>query len=506
MEKAKEILRLSGSGMTLREVAGATGCSLGTVHMVLAKVKEAGVIDPLALSSKELGSLLYPPSKGAGKAHEPDLEYIHREMRKKGVTLTLLWEEYKQAHPAGLMLSQFCERYRKFRKQNEVYLRKSYKAGERMLVDWAGLTMQYTDKEGQPVKAYLFVAVLPASSYLYAEPFGDMGQESWTMAHVNAFEYYGGAPRLLVPDNTKTAVVKAKYYDPWLNKAYHELALHYGAAIVPARSREPTDKAPVETGVQIVERRIIATLRHRQFFSLAELREAVRAELEAVNTRDFAKLPGNRRQVFLQTEKGELRPLPPNRYEYAQWKQAKAAFDYHVPFDSFFYSIPYGFAGKTVSIRATSRSIEVFSEGQRIAVHSRNYDTRRRYTTCFEHMPEKHRAVADWTPERFLSWAAKTGEKTRAYIAALMASREHPEQAFKTCAGILRLGETVPRETMEAACEQAALCNIFTYQYFNRLLKQTPLRDTPPIAHANLRGKAYYALCPQELAGEAPHA
>jgi transposase len=506
MEKAKEILRLSGSGMTQREIAGAMGCSLGTVHMVLAKVKQAGILDPVALNSKELGSLLYPPSKGVKKEIEPDLEYIHREMQKKGVTLTLLWEEYKIANPGGLMLSQFCERYRRFRKQNEVYLRKSYKAGERMLVDWAGLTMRYTGRQAEAVKVYLFVADLPASSYLYVEPFSDMGQESWIQAHINAFGYYGGVPRLLVPDNTKTAVIKARYYDPELNKTYHELAVHYGAAIVPARSRKPTDKAPVETGVQIVERRIIAKLRDRQFFSLSEVREAVKAELELLNTQAFSKLPGNRRQAFMENEKGSLKPLPEGKYEYAQWKEAKAAFDYHIQFDSFFYSIPYTFAGKIVHIRATARAIEVFSGGERIAAHIRNYDTRHRYTTSFEHMPEKHKAVADWTPERFLSWAAKTGEKTKAYIASLMESREHPEQAFKTCAGILRLGETVSSEAMEAICCMAVERHVYTYKYFDLLLKQEAPGESPPIAHTNVRGKEYYRNAGQAPAGEALHA
>ncbi|MFP3040217.1 IS21 family transposase [Treponema primitia] len=399
MEKAREILRLKDAGMTQREIAGATGRSLGNVNAILARAREAGIIDLKAIRNKELSKVLYPAVKEAGaQRDEPDLEWVHREMQKKGVTLTLLWEEYKTAHPNGYMLSPFCERYRKFRKQNEVYMHKSYKAGERMLVDWAGLTMQYTNSRGEAVKVYLFVADLPASSYLYVEPFLNMGQESWSAAHVNAFEYYGGAAAILVPDNTKTAVIKPKYYDPDLNKTYHELARYYGAVIIPARSRAPRDKAPVETGVQIVERRIIAKLRDRQFLSFPELWKAVRAELEVLNTQPFAKIPGNRQEAFLEFEKGQLRALPPSRYEYAEHKLAKVGFDYHVQFDSYYYSVPYTFAGKQVEIRATIRTIEVFSEGERISCHIRNYEKRSRYTT-------------DWFFPKLVDYREKLNEK-----------------------------------------------------------------------------------------------
>src|SRR5215469_12308824 len=267
MEKAKEILRLSlEMGLSQREAASGTGCSLGMVNAVLKRVKEAGVKDPLSLDTKELGSIIYPPRKGKGKA-EPDFEHIDREMKKKGITLFLLWEEYKMENPEGCMYTQFCAKYREFRKKNSVYMRKVYKAGERMLVDWAGLTMKYTEN-GNEKTAYVFVAVLPASSFLYAQPFADMKMESWIQGHVNTFEYIGGVPRLLVPDNTKTAVAKAGRHEAELNRTYREMAEHYGAAIVPTRPYSPQDKAPVETGVRIVERRIIAKLRHSRFFSL----------------------------------------------------------------------------------------------------------------------------------------------------------------------------------------------------------------------------------------------
>ena len=331
MEKAKEILRMSlEMGLSQRDVASGTGCSLGMVNTVLARVKEAGVNDPLRLGSKELGSIIYPPEK-AGKKAEPDYAHIDQEIKKKEVTLFLLWEEYKIAHPDGCMYTQFCTKYREYRKKNSVYMRKAYKVGERMLVDWAGLTMKYIDpKSGKEKTAYIFVAVLPASSYLYAQPFADMKMASWIEGHVNAFEYIGGVPRLLVPDNAKTAVTKASRYEAELNKTYMEMAKHYGAAIVPTRPRSPTDKAPVETAVQIVERRIIAKLRHSRFLSLEEVKEAVYAEVEILNNQPFQKQPGSRRSVFIETEQQELMKLPSKRYEYAQFKQAKAGFDYHV--------------------------------------------------------------------------------------------------------------------------------------------------------------------------------
>ena len=381
MEKAREILRLSQMGLSQRDVAGATGCSLGTVNGVLARVRAAGVKDPLILETKELGSILYPPVKSTGKI-EPDYEHIDREMKKKGVTLFLLWEEYKMNNPDGYMYTQFCTKYREYRKKNSVYMRKFYKAGERMMADWAGLTMSYSRAKGIEKKVYVFVAVLPASSYLYAEPLNDMRMESWISAHVNAFEYFGGVPRILVPDNTKTAVTKAGRHEAVLNRTYKETASYYGCAIVPARPYSATDKAPVETGVQIIERRIIAKLRHTLFLSFDELAEAFDSELETLNNQPFQKLPGCRRSAFLETEQKELMKLPSRRYEYAYFKQVTAGFDYHVALDkNQYYSIPCQYAGQIVLLRWNSRTVEVFFEGDRIACHTRNADPRRRYIT-----------------------------------------------------------------------------------------------------------------------------
>jgi hypothetical protein len=286
------------------------------------------------------------------------------------------------------------------------------------------------------------------------------------------------------------------------------MARFYGAVIIPTRPRAPRDKGPVENGVQIVERRIIAKLRDRQFLSFAELYQAVREEREVLNTQPFSKIPGNRRHVFLELEKEVLKPLPPSRYEYAEWKTARAGFDYHIQFDQHFYSIPFGYAGKQVEIRAVSGTVEIFLEGERIACHQRSYEKHRRYITCDEHMPEHHKAVSSWSPERFRSWAAKTGKNTEAFIVRLMAQREHPEQAYKTCMGILRLGETVSKPYMETICEKALAQNIYTYKYFELLFKREGKEETPLSSHENIRWSEYYRSLPVTEAlgsGEVPH-
>jgi transposase len=459
----------------------------------LSRVKDANLTDPFSLSDKELGSIIYPPIKGKEKP-EPDFPHINREMKKKGVTLGLLWEEYKAHHPGGYMYTQFCAKYREYRKSNSVYMRKVYKAGERMLVDWSGVTMQYHDcsVRGENTKpAYVFVAVLPASSYIYAEPFANMKMENWIQGHVNAFEYFGGVPRLLIPDNAKTAVVKAHRYEPELNATYQEMAKQYNTVIVPARPRSPTDKAPVETAVQIVQRQIIARLRHTKFLSLVELAEAFDAQLELLNNHPFQKLDGCRRSLFLAAEQQELQKLPEQRYEYADIKQAKVGFDYHVALDkTHFYSVPYHYAGKIVSIRWNSRVLEVLCEGERIACHVRSHGTQRRYTTDPAHMPEHHRAVSDWSPQRFISWAAKTGEQTKRYITTLLEHREHPEQAYRTCAGILRIASKATSGQMETACTEALVCNIYSYTGFAQLLESIAVAQ--PVVHENLRGKDYF--------------
>jgi len=500
VDKAREILRQHFElGLSQREIATSLGVSVGAVSGIITKARAAGLEHPVSLSNKELAGILYPPAEHNSKTKyvEPDLKYIHHEMQIKGNTLQLLWEEYKRDNPDGYMYTQFCDRYRDFRKQNEVYMRKIYKGGERAMVDWAGLTMSYVDECGEVHIVYLFVGTLPASGYIYVEPFNDMEERSWIAAHVNMFEYIGGVTRIITPDNAKVAITTPKYYDPVENLTYADMARHYGTAIVPARVKKARDKAPVEKGVQHAENRIIAKLRKRQFLSFDELCSAVSIELEIINHTKFQKLPGSRHSVFIETEKPHLLPLPKYRYEYALWKQGvKSDMDYHIGYDQHFYSIPFQYAGKKMDIRATVKTIEVFYEHERIASFTRNYSTTNRYTTLPEHMPTNHRAMVDWTPERFESWSRKFGKNTHAYICYLMNRRQHPEQAFKTCAGILRLGEDVPSAMMEDICAAALSRNIYSYKYFNTLFKQLSQDEGKhahePIQHGNIRGSVYY--------------
>jgi transposase len=499
LEKAREILRQHFElGLSQREIAKSANVSLGTVSGIIARARSAGLKCPLPKSNKELGSYLYPPQTSGSKKKyaEPDMGYIHKEMQKKGLTLTLLWEEYKSENPDGLMYTQFCERYREFRKQNNVYMHKVYKAGERVMVDWAGLTMPYANEDWEVCKAYIFVGSLPASSYLYAEPFRDMGLRSWIDAHMHMFEYFGGVPAIVTPDCTKTAIIKPDPYDPVENRTYADMARHYGLAVVPARVYRAKDKAPVEKGVQIIERRVIAKLRKSQHLSFAELQGSVRKELDEVNRAPFKKIAGDRKSMFMETERPNLRPLPITRYEYAEWKQAKAGMDYHIEYEKRYYSVLHHYAGKKLQVRATTSTIEIFYEHERIASHKRNYSSKNRYSTLREHMPSNHQAIADWTPERFEAWAMKYGSYTHGYICHLMRNRQHPEQAFKTCAGILRLGESVPLPVMEGICKEALEKNIYTYKYFNMLFKRStsnePQSAPAPVIHINLRGKGYY--------------
>lgn len=496
MEKAREILRLHNeAGMSQREIAAATGCSVGAVNNVITKVREAGVGYPIKMTSKELGSLLYPPKVTAeGEVcPEPDLMYIHKEIQQKGMTLTILWEEYKEQHPNGLMYTQFCARYRKFRKENEVYMRKIYKAGDQAHIDWCGQVMNYHDEDGEH-EVSLFVAGLPASSLVYTRPYRDKTLKSWIDGHVHAFEYFGGVPRIVIPDNDPAAVNKADYYDPLLNKTYEDMGRYYGVGIMPTKSYSPTHKSPVEKAVQIVERRIIARLRKRQFTSYEEICLAVAEELEVVNNAPFQKMPGSRRDMFEEVERKMLNPLPAQRYEHAEWKTAKVSNDYHVQHGKkgniFFYSVPYSYAYKQVDVRITTRMIEIFYEGERIALHQRRYSGYQRYSTQPEHMPNNHKVIMEWSPARFKSWAGKIGPQTKQYITKLLEGREFPEQAYKTCMGILHLASGVSTEQMEDACKAAMNGNVYTYKSFKILLSNRD--EGKAILHENVRGNEYY--------------
>ena len=499
MLKAREILRLKHEvGLSLREIGKACNCGKSTVSEVLTRAEKTGISWPIDLSDKKLMPMLYPPIEGKSSPPEPDLEYIFCEMKKKNVTLMLLWEEYKRDHPEGIMYTQFCERYRNFKVNNKISMHKEHKAGEEVEVDWAGDTMSFMDTcTGELKPAYVFVAVLPASNYPFAYAYEDMKTPNWIDAHVRAYEYFGGVPKITISDNTKTAVIKADKIDPVLNKSYNEMARYYRTTVIPARAARPKDKAADENMVLNVSRRIIAALRNRQFFSILEINQAISEELVKLVNRPFQKMEGNRLSAFEMIDKPALQPLPKVKYEYSEWKETKVQFNYHVEFDGFFYSVHHTYINNPCSIRATSKTIEIYIGSERVAAYQRNYNKFKRYMTMPEHMPENHKTVYGWSSERFLSWAEKTGPNTREFIKCILESRQYPVQTYRTCMGIMRFASNYSNEVMEAASREALDKNTISYKYFSIILKQVAtkvsMNETEKIiSHENVRGSSAY--------------
>jgi transposase len=424
----------------------------------------------------------------------------YRELRRKGVTLSLLWHEYKAAHPEGFQYSWFCDQYRAWAGKLDVVMRQEHRAGEKLFVDYAGQTVEVVDRHtGEVRQAQIFVAVLGASNYTYAEATWTQQLPDWIGAHVRAFEFLGGTSEVVVPDNLRSGVSKAHRYEPDLNPTYAELARHYGVAVLPARARRPRDKAKAEVAVQMVERWILAVVRHRSFFSLAELNREIARLLERLNTRPFKKLPGSRRALFEQLDRPALRPLPAQPYVFAEWKKVRVNIDYHVEVDGHYYSVPYPLVRKQLEARFTARTVECFYKGQRVASHLRS-PLKGRHTTVGEHMPASHRHYAEWTPQRLIRWAEKTGPATAAVIQTIIERRVHPQQGFRSCLGILRLGKGFGEERLEAACRRALRLGACSYKSIESILRQGLDRKALPepqeqelsIEHTNLRGSQYY--------------
>jgi transposase len=475
-----------------------------TVREYLERARRAGVSWPLpeGLSDRELEARLFspvvPPTDAARPL--PDWKLIHAERQRRGVTLFLLWEEYKAIHPDGYEYSRFCDLYREWAGTLPVWMRQEHKAGEKLFVDYAGMTMPVADrKTGEVRQAQIFVATLGASHYTYAEATWTQTLPEFIASNVRALEFIGGVPSLIVPDNLSSAVSHACRYDPDANPAYAEWAAFYGTAILPARVRRPRDKSPVESGVKGVEQRILAPLRNRTFFSVTELNQAISILLVEYNRRPFQQLEGSRRSQFDQLDKPALKPLPATRYEYAQWEKARVNLDYHVRADDHYYSVPYRLVKEEVEVRLTITAVEIFHNGLRVASHMRSHK-KHHHTTKNEHMPEGHRAYAEWTPDRVIRWVGRAGEATAELAQRIIASRPHPEQGFRACMGIKRLGETYGTDRLEAACQRALTIQSPSYKSVKSILEngldQKPLPDsptnTPPIQHENVRGADYY--------------
>jgi transposase len=429
------------------------------------------------------------------------MEEIHVELRKKGVTLQLLWMEYKDRFPEGYQHSQFCEYYNRWAKTLEVSLRQEHRAGEKMFIDFAGKGVPVTDPStGEITEAQIFVAVLGASNYTYAEALPSQSLPFWIRAHIHAFEYFHGVSEILVPDNTRVAVSKACRYEPDLNPVYLSLAQHYSTAIIPARPGKPKDKAKVEAGVLLVTRWIIAALRHHTFFSIEELNERIRELLERLNTRKFRKLNSSRRELFETLEGPSLKPLPAERYRYIDFAQPTVNIDYHVDVDKHYYSVPYQLIGKRVEAFLSADTVEIFHSNRRIVTHQRSFQ-KGKYTTLTEHMPKSHQKHLEWTPSRIIQWAEQTGPATARLVETILSTRPHPEQGFRSCLGILRLGKKYSQERLEAASTRAVHLRAFSYKSIKSILQtgfdRMPITDKkevmPALYHDNIRGKEYFA-------------
>jgi transposase len=503
MRKIREVLRLRHEG-GLSHRAIATSCAIGitTAREYIQRAKAAGLPWPLPpeLDDAALEARLFPAPPQDGDRPLPDWRHLRRELSKKGVTLALLWHEYRLAHPNGYGYSRFCELYRAWAGTLEVTMRHEHKAGEKLFVDYTGHKMEVVNPQtGEVYKVEVFVAAQGASNYTYAEPAWSQDLPGWTGAHVRAFEFFGGVNAIIVPDNLKAGVTAPHLYEPDLNRTYADFARHYGCAVIPARSCRPRDKAKVEAAVQGVERWVMAPLRNRRFFSTGELKQAFREQLDWYNNRSFQKLDGSRRSLFETLDRPALKALPVSRYEFAQWKQAKVHVDYHVEVDAHRYSVPYQHVGRKVDVRLASATVEFFLDNKRIASHRRN-PKKGGFTTIREHMPKSHQAHLDWTPGRLVRRAAETGPETQTLIERILASRAHPQQGFRPCLGIMRLGKRYGPERLEAACRRALAINSIGYKSVESILKnnldQRPLPETPPpppaIGHPNLRGPEYY--------------
>lgn len=506
MRQIKDILRLKyDAGLSLREIARSLNLSIGLVSKYL-QLAAAGIgwPPPAELAEDALQRKLQPPPPAnLSSTPLPDFAELHQELHRKGVTLLLLWEEYAQANPtAHYSYAHFCLLYREWRQRLLPTMRQTHTPGEKMFVDYCGPTIPIIDAlTGEVRNANIFVAVLGASNYTYAEATFTQQLRDFVGSHVRAFEFFGGVARLVVPDNLKSGVTKACRFEPTLTRTYTEMLERYDTASLPARPYKPRDKAKVEVGVQIVERWVLARLRKLTFFTLTDLNLSIWQLLEALNHKPFKKLPGSRYSQFEALEKPALKPLPAQAYEYAEWSKARPHLDYHIEVDGHYYSVPHSLMKRQLDVRATATAIECFLNNQRVAIHPRS-DRKGGHSTITEHMPKSHRAHLEWTPGRFLNWAISIGPFTRDLVQHLLTNRPHPEMGFRSCLGLLSLEKKFGKERLEAACQRALTLSSPTRNSVLSILQQgldsQPLPESDdetaalPLVHENLRGAAYY--------------
>jgi len=510
MRQLREVLRLNfESHLAPRQIGSICKVSKSTVQRYLERLNAAGLSWPLPsdLDDVSLERRLFPPPPVVSPEQRclPDCAAIHRELKSgKNVTLQLLWEEYKQANPLGYAYSWYCELYRDWKRRLDVVMRQEHRAGEKTFVDYAGQTVPVTDPQsGEVRQAQVFVAVLGASNYTYAEATWTQNLWDWIQAHIRAFEFFDGTSYLVVPDNLKSGVNKACFYEPELNRTYGDLAIHYCVGILPARPYHPRDKAKAEVGVQVVQRWVLAALRKRQFFSLAELNEAILELVHKLNERPFRKLAGSRAELYRLIDRPALQPLPLHAFVYAEWKKARVDLDYHIELGGHYYSTPYQLVGKEVDVRSTSGAVEIFCQGKRVASHMRSSKPHVASTDA-AHRPKSHQQYLEWTPTRIIAWAGKVGPFTARLVENILTSKPHPEMGYRSALGVNRLEREYGAERLEAACTRAVRLNVDSFQSVKSMLKNSldrqPLPQLllmpSPVTHENLRGPGYYAAQP----------
>ena len=505
MRQIHEILRLKHQNrLSVRKIARSCGLPTSTVGDYLQRAEIAGISWPLSedLSEQQLVERLMAtaPPKGEPCQVLPDWTHIHTELGRKSVTLQLLWQEYRAAQPEGYGYSRFCELYQRWAGTLDPVLRQVHLPGEKMFVDWAGQTVAiHNAQDGTLSYAHLFVAVLGASNKTYVEAFEDEKLASWIGAHCHAYAFFRGVARITVPDNLKTGVVRPCRYEPVIHQSYQEMAQHFGTVVVPARAKKPRDKAKVETGVQIAERQILAALRDQRFFSVGELNQAIIPLLAKLNAKPFQKLEGSRDSWYETLEKPQLLPLPVGRFDLAVWSKAKVNIDYHVVVENHFYSVHYSLIHQQVDVRLTDHTVELFQAGKRVAAHVRS-DQPGRSTTVEEHRPKSHQKYLQWSPGRMVDWAKTIGPDCGKLVETILQDRPHPEQGFRSCLGIIRLGKAVGNNRLEAACRRALHFHTCSYASIKSILDKQldaqPLELELPLpspAHENLRGGPYYS-------------
>lgn len=507
MRTVRDVLRLAFSEncQSHRIIAKSIGIGRTTVSKYVDRAKRAGLSWPLPedLDDAGLERALFPQKPGEVKGPRPDWSIVRKELGgHKGVTLMLLWQEYKECYPEGYEYSQFCKLYRRWRRSLDLSMRQTHRAGEKLFVDYAGTTVPVFHSESREVRqASIFVAVLGASNYTYAEATWSQQLPDWIGSHVRAFEFIEGVSEIVVPDCLKSGVTKPCNYEPEINRTYQEMAEYYDLAVIPARPKKPKDKPKVEQGVLFVTRWILARLRKQIFLSLAALNRVIRKLLIRLNDRPFRKLPGCRRSLYEMLDRPALDPLPEQPFEFAEWSRPKVNIDYHVDIDRHYYSVPFQLRGERMDARFTSTTVEIFFKRNRVASHIRSF-RQGRHTTDPAHMPEKHRQHLKWSPSRFIQWAKKIGPHTGEYVRTILETRRHPEQGYRSCLGIMRLAKTFGKNRLEFACKRAATFRRYSYTYVFNILKKgldrkekkksTPSPRLRLIKHENIRGPAHF--------------